>query len=85
MAVLSDAERDQLHREYEKEESSDERPMAASHQGHRIVVNAIDLWVENNTTSLTTTIPLPERTQITQRQIWRILFKIVDRKFRLEV
>ena len=85
MAVLSDPDRDQLHREYEKEESSDEREMVASHQGHRIVFNAIDQWIEDNKASLKTAIPLPYRNQLTNRQITKIFFKIAARKFRLEV
>lgn len=83
MAVLSDAARSRICQQYAEEVSADRGNLGNLTKAQlRAVFDAVDSWVDLNTASLNTAIPLPARTALSAAQKARILVHVVERRFR---
>lgn len=78
MAVLSDNDRLAI---WETFMRTPEGEFAITKQQLRAVFDAVDQWVDDNTTSFNSSIPQPQRGALTARQKAAILVYVVRRRF----
>ncbi len=78
MPVLPDAERQKVWAEWMRENRT---PVQAGKGALRDTVNAIDQWLEDHKASLDAAIPLPARSQLTEKQKAWLLFHVARRRF----
>lgn len=78
MAALTSNDRADVHARWMRE---DGHAQGITKAEGRAAVDAIDQWVEDNTTSFNNAIPLPARTALTAKQKARLLLRVVERRF----
>lgn len=81
MAVLSDANRALLHKNFMADRSSAREALPLLKTDLRAAINAIDQWVDGNAAAFNSAIPLPARTALTAAQKANLLLYIVRRRF----
>jgi hypothetical protein len=81
MAILSDNDRAALWAEVMREMSRQGELCSITKTDLRAAVNAVDAWVDSNTTSFNTAIPQPARSALTTAQKARLLMYVVRRRF----
>lgn len=84
MAVLTDAERFGIRKQFAGGLSATRTLFALSKPDIQAAVNAIDNWVDANAVSFNTAIPQPDRGTLTSKQKVQILFYIVARRYEVE-
>lgn len=81
MAVLSDSERVLAYRSFTDDVSPSHTELALTKNDLRAAVNAIDQWVDTNSTAFNTAIPQPARGILTAKQKAQLLLYVVRRRF----
>lgn len=81
MAVLTDADRFAIWAKYMSDSGAVRDPLPLSKVDLRAAVNAIDVWVDTNTSAFNTAIPLPARTSLTTKQKANLLLYVVKRRW----
>lgn len=81
MAVLSDNDRADVWAAIMRDFSIARESVGVSKTDLRAAVNAIDVWVNDNSSSFNTAIPQPARTALTASQKARLLMIVVKRRF----
>lgn len=81
MAVLTTPERKALSADVQREVSRLREPITISKADLQAAINATDDWVEANSTSFNTAIPLPARTALTLKQKTQLFMRVVRKRF----
>lgn len=81
MAVLSDADRQQVFKEFMSDESARNEQMALVKADLRAAFNAADDWVDGNAVSFNNALPQPARTALTARQKALLLAMVLQRRY----
>ncbi len=81
MAVLTDPDRKALQQAWCAELSRRRTPFNLSRADLRAAVNAIDDWVDANSTAFNQAIPQPARAALTAQQKAELLMFVVQRRF----
>lgn len=81
MAVLVDAYRAALQKEFCEDLSRARTAFNTTKPNLRAAVNAIDDWVVANQASFNTAIPLPARTELTVAQKTELLMRVLAKRF----
>lgn len=85
MAALTDADRQQVWKEYQSNLGALREIVGAlSKQDVKAAVDAIDAWVEANTASYNAAIPQPARGALTTKQKAGLLMMVVERRFQVQ-
>ena len=84
MAVLSDSDRIALWKAWQELTSSRKDVFGAfTKTDLRNAINAVDDWVDANTASYNSSIPLPARTELTAKQKAELLVFVVRRRWEI--
>ena len=82
MALLSDADRQQIWKNVMSEWSSRRETLGLVVKADiRAAISAVDAWTDGNLVSLNAAIPLQARTGLTARQKTELLFFVLRRRF----
>jgi hypothetical protein len=81
MAVLSDADRQEIWAEFMREISAEREPISINKNDLRAFFNAADDWVNANAASFNAAIPQPARSGLTASQKARGLRFVVAKRF----
>jgi hypothetical protein len=81
MAVLPDGDRQLIVKNYSSDISALRVAFDVRQPDLKAAVDAVDLWVDNNTAAYNAAIPLPARTQMTTQQKAQLLMYVVRRRF----
>lgn len=81
MAVLPDADRKEIYANWMREISGRREAVNITKPDLRAAFNAIDDWVDNNTSSFNTAIPLPARTSLTAKQKAELLLYVINKRW----
>ena len=81
MAVLTEAERQQLRADFAERLSRDREPLGLTKSEVKAAINAADDWANANSASYNSALPLPARSVLTARQKAEILMFIIRRRF----
>ncbi len=81
MAVLPDSDRKEIFANWMREISSRREAANIMKADLRAAFNAIDDWVDNNTSSFNTAIPLPARTSLTAKQKAELLMFVIKKRW----
>ena len=80
MAVLAEAERNAIHHEIMREQSSRRESLKLLSPELRAGINAIDDWVEVKFLDFNSSLPLSVRTNMTKMQKFEAFAKVVNKK-----
>jgi len=78
MGILTDNERQEVWAEWMKLNDED---ISITKQELRAVFNALDGWFDGSMSDANSSIPLPQRTALSQRQKAFILTKVIEKRF----
>jgi hypothetical protein len=82
MAVLSDADRELVHRSFEDDQFNRPRtPTSLSRADIRAAVNAIDDYFDANASNINSAIPQPARGMLTAQQKARLFVWVIERRY----
>lgn len=81
MAVLSDADRTEIHQNLMNELSNIRQSIDVNKTSLRAVINAADAWAEANAASYNSAIPQPARNNLTAEQKARILMYVIRQRW----
>ena len=81
MAVLSDNDRAAVHGAFMSDRSAVREAMPILKADLRAAINAIDQWVDDNSTSFNSAIPQPARAALTASQKANLLLYVVRRRY----
>ena len=81
MAVLTEGNRALTLNEFMREASAQRDGLALTKADLRAAIDAIDSWVDTNSSAFNTAIPQPARGALTTRQKAWLLFRVVHKRF----
>ncbi len=81
MAILSDADREQIWKEFMERHSSLREPIAVTKSDLRVAVNAVDTWVEANKASFNAALPEPAKSNLSAKIKAALLTFVVERRW----
>lgn len=83
MAQLPQPDRNQISAQYQSDQSAARVPIPVSKPDLQAAVDAIDAWVDNNSSVYNQAIPLPARVQMTTKEKANLLLYVVRRRYQV--
>ncbi len=83
MAALSDSDRFSVWAQYMSDAGSERQAPPLSKVDLRAAINAIDDWVDTNTTAFNNAIPQPARGALTTKQKANLLLYVVTKRYKV--
>lgn len=81
MAILSDNDRAAIWADLMREASAAWEALGLSKAEFRAAVNATDQWIDDNSGSFNSALPLPARTALTAKQKVRLFLEVAKRRW----
>lgn len=81
MAILSDSDLQEIYATFMRELSSRREALDLNKSDLRAAVDATDAWIDANAASFNTSLPLPARTNLTQKQKVELFLFVATRRF----
>ncbi len=81
MAVLTDADRKNIWANYMRKLSNRQDSISIIKSELRDAINAVDSWIDSNQTSYNNSLPLPAKTNLTQKQKAELMVFVIQRRW----
>lgn len=81
MAILTEAQRDAVWADFQRQRSEARAPIAVNKTQGRAVVGAVDDWVETVLASFNAAIPSAARAALSAREKAELLYKVMRARF----
>ena len=85
MAVLTNADRQELWAEYMRFSSNTREEIGLSKDELRTAVDATDDWINANQASFNDALPIAAKSNLTQKQKVRLFLEVAQKRFDVEV
>ena len=84
MALLSEADREAIFKELERDLSAENEPVSFGRPDGRLAVDNADQWIDDNFASFNNSLPAPVKADLSNKWKIRLFNKLIKRRWEVE-